>query len=158
MHLYPLLYHEALVNVLVSFALALPPSTVVSHKAKWMCLHSSEVDFHIQWDLYNETGEVLLKHTNFIICLAWYLRNHVYFRCREKPRHGLERPRNLVVALYRFQCIVHIYDQVFLFCFLYWTVQSVGDMRMLKFPKHYLKQLWFNTVFEIAARLSVQIW
>ena len=38
----------------------------------------------VQWNLY-ETRKVLLKHKNFIICLAWSFQNHVYSPCHERP-------------------------------------------------------------------------
>ena len=40
---------------------------------------------HIQWNLYNKTGKVLLKHINFIICLRQSLQYHVYSPCHEWP-------------------------------------------------------------------------
>ena len=39
----------------------------------------------LQWNLYNETEEILLKHPNFVIYLTRSLQNHVYPPCRERP-------------------------------------------------------------------------
>ena len=41
------------------------------------------VEYIIQWNLSNETKEVTLKQTNFLIYMVWYLYNHAHYRCHE---------------------------------------------------------------------------
>ena len=50
-----------------------------------ICKHRTGNRTFSQWNLYNETSEVLLKHINFIICLAQSLQNHVYSPSHERP-------------------------------------------------------------------------
>ena len=62
--------------------------------------------YPVQWNLYNETDKVLLKHINFIICLAQSLHNYICFPCRERPPVVRDHKIwwSLYTGLYRFHC------------------------------------------------------
>ena len=57
----------------------------------------------IQWNLYNETGEVLLKKHKFHHLPGMVFTKSCLFSLSWKTT-CLERPQNLVVAFYRFHC------------------------------------------------------
>ena len=63
--------------------------------------------YPVKWNLYNEADKVLLlKHINFIICLAQSLHNYICFPCRERP--PVLRDHKIwwshYTGLYRFHC------------------------------------------------------
>ena len=64
--------------------------------------------FIIQWNLYNETGKVLLKTHKYHHSPDTVLTKSCLFSLPWKTT-CLERPQNLVVALYRFYCIKYPY-------------------------------------------------
>ena len=75
------------------------------HKKK--CLEFHKRAFYLlQWNLYNETGEVLLKHINFVICSGPVFTKSCLFSLPTVPWKTicLERPQSSAVALYGFHC------------------------------------------------------
>ena len=66
-------------------------------------VHFMQVVFELQRNLYNATGEVLLKaHKFYQLCVMVFTKSCL-FSLSWKPT-CLERPHNLVVVLYRFYC------------------------------------------------------
>ena len=61
------------------------------------------VYYNLQWNLYNETGKVLLKPHKFHH-LSHMVFTKIMFFLSVMSDHCLERPQNLVVDLYRFHC------------------------------------------------------
>ena len=64
----------------------------------------------IQWNLYNKTGEVLLKTDKFQHLSGTVLTKSCLFSLSWETT-CLERPQNLVVVLYRFHCIWKTHGQ-----------------------------------------------
>ena len=60
---------------------------------------------NIQWNLYDKTGEVLLKTHKFQYLYGTVFTKSCLFSLSWETT-CLERPQNLVVALYRFYCIL----------------------------------------------------
>ena len=60
----------------------------------------------VQWNLYNETGEVLLKTHNFCHLPGTVFTLKSFSFSLPRKTTCLERPQSSVVALYRFHCSV----------------------------------------------------
>ena len=75
---------------------------------QWWCAMFQFSEFsqwpNIQWNLYNKTGEVLLKtHKFHHLCGTVFTKSCLFSLSWETT--CLQRPQNLVVALYRLHCI-----------------------------------------------------
>ena len=83
--------------------------------------------YHIQWNLYNETGKVLLTIHKFHDLPGTVFTQSCLFSLPWKTT-CLERPHNLEVALYSFHC-THWYtmNSFFFHCLLHLTSLWLSD-------------------------------
>ena len=82
---------------------------------KWLMFATfCQINFYcVQWNLYNKTGEVLLKTHKFQHLSHTVFTKSCLFSLSWETT-CLERPQNLAVALYRFYCTVEtLYSTIY---------------------------------------------